>query len=266
MRFLPFCIFKTALLILTFSASPALSQAPKDRLNLATLSYPPLMHTTPDGSYSGTVGETLRMMCTIADITCHVDLVPFKRAYVEMENGRIDGILTLKFKTFEDCCLSSQWFTPWRAGFFSSLPDHMIPKTADDLRGKSLIIVNGMRSPTLFIPDLEEWEKNGTLQLYRTPSIATAAKMLGSDRADLLWGSEEYYWYFDKLGTRIRWHFTPVVSEPIVIWLRKDKAALMQRLDHAYQQMQDKNMLNDAGVLNDDLMKDLYVEAPFTYE
>lgn len=266
MRLLSLCILKTALILFLFNASATASPRVKDQILLATLSYPPLLHATPDGSYSGTVGETLKMMCDIANITCHVDIVPFKRAYIELENGSINGILTLKFDSFKDCCVSSNWFTPWKAGFFSSLPTEDIPKTPDDVRGRSLILVNGMRSPTLFLPDLESWEKEGVIHLYRTPTIATAAKMLSSDRADLLWGSEEFNWYFDRLGTRVRWHFTPVVSEPIVIWLKKNKAAVMQKLDLAYQQMQDKNMLNEAGLLNDTLMKDRYIEAPFTYE
>ncbi|MDV7339278.1 hypothetical protein RYZ26_06715 [Terasakiella sp. A23] len=242
------------------------TRADTTTLRLATLSFPPLIHHTATGSYSGTMGETVKMMCRMAGIDCRMELIPYKRAFEKLNAGEIDGVIGIKTNLLKECCTPSQWASPWAAGLFSARPLNEIPQIADDIKGQSLIVVDGMQSPYLFIPDLDQWEKDGDIRLHRANGIFMATNMLGNERAEFLWGSEDYNWYFEKLETKEQWNFIPLLVRPLVIWLDKSKFEEMNSLNKAYSRMQDQQMLNSRQLLSNELMQQNYIAPVFNYE
>lgn len=242
------------------------SFAQNNDIKLATFEYPPLFHSTKNGKFSGTIGETVAYMCEQSQITCHIEALPYKRAYQKLFNNQVDGLITIDVNTFQDCCLSSDWHTPWIAGFFSEKPLDEIPSAPDQVLGKTLISVAGMKSPYEFMPDLTQWAKDKKVGLFSANNIFTATRMFINNRADLLWGSEEFTWYFEKQHAQNRFNFRPLLSYATVIWVRKDRPDILTKLNAGYALMQKNGALNEKNILTDDLMKTRYVDAPFNYE
>lgn len=252
------------LLGIACTISPSFAQ--NKIIKLAAFEYPPFFHTTKDGKFSGTIGETVAYMCEEAQITCQIEALPYKRAYQKLFNDQVDGLITIDVKTFQNCCISSDWHTPWIAGFFSEKPLAEIPGSPDQVLGKTLITVAGMKSPYEFMPDLTQWAKEKKVGLFSVNNIFTATRMFINNRAELLWGSEEFKWYFEKQHAQNRFHFRPILAYSTVIWVRQDHPDILAKLNTGYALMQKNGALNKDNILNDELMKSRYVDAPFDYE
>ena len=206
-----------------------------DPLPVKILSFPipPLLHNTADGDFSGTLGETVKALCEAQNLACSFSVLPLARAYLQLRNGSGDALITLNFGQFKKCCSTSAWASPWSAGFFSSSSSMIIPETPKDLLGTSIIAVNGMKSPYLFAPNLDEMVARKELSLFSARDISTAVSMFIGKRAPLLWGSDDFTWYFEKIDNNADYIFTPRVTAPVVIWVRKEKQEILRRLNQA---------------------------------
>jgi len=235
-------------------------------LKIATFPFPPLLHNSVDGSVSGTMAETVKEICSEAGIECEFIVLPLKRAYHYLKNKQIDALVTLKFGQFNDCCVPSKWQSPWTAGLFSHLPIDQIPRQPTDIFGKSLIIVNGMRSPYLFMPDLDKWQQENKLELSSAKDIYTAVRMFSSNRAELLWGSDDFNWYFDKMDIEKNFTFLPLIARQVVVWVQKEKQPLLDKLDAGFKALERRHIFNSKNLLNDELMAKHYKDAPFNFK
>lgn len=264
MRAHSFFLFIFFSVLLHYSNAAHAVNAKRDVLRIASFPFPPLLHTSIDGSFSGTMGETVKFLCEKANIDCRFQVVPLKRAYEYLKTGKVDALITINVNQFQKCCIPSKWFSPWSAGFFSRTNKIDPPKSPTDVLGQKLIIVNGMRSPYSFMPDLDIWEKNKQVILFRAKDINTSVRMFHKGRADLLWGSDDFNWYFEKNEMSSHHSFTPFTTKPVVIWVRKEHQKTLDKLNHTFLQLKEDQTLNNKHLLNDELMQMRYIDAPFT--
>jgi len=246
-----------------FLSASSVVYAQNNVVKLATFSYPPLFHSSENGTPSGTVVETVTYMCELADMDCQIEILPFKRAYQKLKNKLIDGLITIKVDQFENCCTHTNWETPWIAGFFSYKSIVEIPKLPDEILGQRLITVAGMRSPYEFMPRLDDWNNQKKLTLFSANNAYTATRMFLNKRADYLWGSEDFYWYFNKQTKDIDFTFLPLVVRPIVVWVQKDRPDILTRFNAVYEQLMAAQILNHKKLLIPELMDIRYQDAPF---
>lgn len=249
--------------ILIFAYGAYAQDGPQNIVKLATFDYPPLFHTAVNGKPSGTVVETVKYLCEEGGLTCQIEVLPFKRAYQKIENNQVDGLITIKVDRFEKCCLPTQWEMPWVAGFYSYKAWNTIPNTPTEVLGQRLIVVSGMRSPYEFMPTLNTWDRDGKITLFRANSVKSATKMFLSHRATYLWGSQDFEWYFDKLGGDLNYRFKPLVVRPIVVWFRKDKKHLLDQMNQAFENLRQQPVFGPNMLLKSDLMQRRYIDAPF---
>jgi len=218
------------------------------------------------GEFSGTMGETVKEICKRAEINCEFNIVPLKRAYELLKNKKTDGLITIKVGQFNECCIASKWASPWAAGFFSHQPIETIPQRPNEVIGRDLIIVNGMRSPFVFMPNLEKWKKDKKINFFNAPDINIATKMFNAGRAELLWGSEDFNWYFSKQEDSQKRNFLPLIVKPVVIWLRKENQHLMEPLNQAFYEMLNDGTLNRKHLLINEMMSQRYIDAPYKFK
>lgn len=171
------------------------AEKPSRTLTIASFSFPPILHEGVNGEFSGTMWETVKMLCETADLNCNFEIVALKRAYHRIRSGDVDALVTINIGQLKDCCLASDWSSPWSAGFFSTTAKENIPDSQEDLQGKTLIVVNSMKSPYLFAKDLDTMSDESRLTLYKAPHILSAVKMFLKNRAPLLWGGDDFKWY-----------------------------------------------------------------------
>ncbi|WP_135076649.1 transporter substrate-binding domain-containing protein [Terasakiella sp. SH-1] len=247
------------LLTLLFMANTAHARVVK----LVTFNYPPLFHTSVEGEFSGTVGETVKYACEQTGLQCDIEVLPFKRAYQKIDNKLADGIITIKVPRFEDCCTPTQWETPWSAGFFTHMKLNETPQISNDVLGQSLIVVAGMRSPYAFMPQLDTWHKEKAVQLFTANDVYTATRMFLSKRAPLLWGSDDFNWYFKKQNINKEPNFLPLIVRPIVIWFQKEQTDLQKTFNQAFAQIKANGKLDHKQLLHGELMEKRYKDAPF---
>lgn len=234
-----------------------------DVITIGSFPFPPLLHLSEDGSFSGTMGETVKRLCAEAKLNCQFRVAPLSRTYNELRNGKIDALITLDLDQFEECCIRSQWRSPWSAGLFSFLPELDIPTDAQSMLGKSLIVVSGMRSPYGFLPKLDQWSEDKRINLSVGWDITTATKMFVRHRAEFLWGGEDFKWYINKHKPGVEYNFKPLMHKDVVVWVRKGKSESLSRLDSALQRMKQQGLLNQKVLLNEQLMEEYYKEAVF---
>ena len=232
------------------------------KVRIASFSFPPILHTATSGDFSGTMGETVKALCEKADLDCGFDVVPLKRAYKQLRNGSVDALITIDVRQLTDCCIASEWSSPWTAGFFS-MGGSDIPDTAQDLVGRSLIVVNGMKSPYSFAGDLDQMANDGRVALYRAPHILSSVRMFLHKRAPLLWGGEDFKWYLEKVDPATTYKFAPRFMKPVVVWVRKDRPDILSHLNQAFHELREKGEIGEAGLLNPRLMDERYQDAPF---
>ena len=120
-----------------------------------------------------------------------------------------------------------------------------------------------MRSPYEFMPTLDTWDRDGKITLFRANSVKSATKMFLSHRATYLWGSQDFEWYFDKLGGGLDYRFKPLVVRPIVVWFRKDKKHLLDQMNQSFENLRQQPVFAPNMLLKSDLMQRRYIDAPF---
>lgn len=260
----PLLLVVPALVLCLLFANRVLAKNVDDRpvVLVSSFSFPPLLHATETGEFSGTMGETVKMLCENGDLNCHFDVVSLKRAYHEIRAGNTDALITINVGQLKDCCIPSDWSSPWSAGFFSSQGPALIPKTQEDLVGQTLIVVNGMKSPYLFAKDLDQMNANKRLVLHKAPHILSSVRMFLKNRAPLLWGGEDFKWYLNKIGANVPYDFKPKVELPVVVWVRKDKPELLKRLNQAFKNLDRSRVFGAKNLLAPALMQKRYVDAP----
>lgn len=258
-------IVLTAAIALIMIPVPAhTAQGPEqDTITIVSFSFPPILHATETGAFSGTMGETVKMLCEAANKKCNFRVVPLKRAYEQVRSGDADAMITINVGQLKDCCVPSDWSSPWSAGLFSSNGREAIPKTQEDLIGRSLIVVTGMKSPYFFAKDLDQMSADRSMTLFKAPKILSAVKMFLKRRSPLLWGGEDFKWYIEKLDKQAKYEFKPLFTKPVVVWVRRDKPAILARLNRAFEILSGTNALNRKNLLNPSLMKQRYIDAPF---
>ncbi|EAR59710.1 hypothetical protein [Neptuniibacter caesariensis] len=234
-----------------------------EKLVIGSFPFPPLLHTAEDGSFSGTMGETVKSLCSEANIDCSFRVAPLSRVYNELRMGKIDALITLDLNQLNDCCLKSQWRSPWSAGLFALPNVAEIPETAEQMIGESLIVVNGMRTPYRFLPDLDNWSKEGKIKLSSGRDIKTATKMFTRNRASFLWGGEDFKWHISKHDPEMTYGFKPLMQKDVIVWVRKDQPDTLVKLDSALEALQIKQLLSDKSLLKDELMQTVYKEAAY---
>lgn len=232
-------------------------------LTIDSFAFPPILHLSENGEFSGTMGETVKMLCETGGIVCKFEVVPLKRAYKHIRSGDVDAVVTIDVQQLNDCCTPSTWSSPWTAGFFSSKGKGVIPKAPPDLEGKELIVVAGMKSPYLFAEDLDEMAAEKHVRLFKPRDIMSAVQMFLKDRAPLMWGGDDFKWYIDKLDPEADYIFEPVVELPVVVWVRKDKPDVLKTLNEAFAKLKAQNLLNANKLLKPELMDQRYQEAAF---
>ncbi len=231
-------------------------------VRIVSFSFPPILHYSEEGEFSGTMGETVKMLCEASELDCGFDVVPLKRAYDQLKSGTADALITINVGQLKDCCIPSEWSSPWTAGFFSSNGEGAIPTSEEELIGKKIITVIGMKSPYAFAKNLDQMSADDLVSVLKAPRILSAVKMFLSGRAPLLWGGEDFKWYIGKLDSDAQYVFKPLFKKPVVVWVRKDKPEILRRLNHAFSDLRKNGSLGDGNLLNPSLMKKHYVDAP----
>ncbi len=265
--FVTLCLSIFALLAdgATVEASSASMNADDERRPVTILSFefPPLLHSTVSGGFSGTMGETVKALCERAKLDCRFKVVPLKRAYRALRSGAADGLITIDLGQFHDCCRASAWSSPWSAGWFSHPSVKQSPEKEGDLKDKSIIVVQGMKSPYKFAPNLNALVEENVVTVSKAASIATSVKMFLRDRAPLLWGGEDFKWYFGKIDPTAEYRYTPRMTLPVVVWMRKERSQVSDLLDAGYNELKEGRVLGANNLLSIPLMQARYQDAPF---
>ncbi len=230
---------------------------------ISSFSFPPLLHISETYEFSGTMGETLKFLCTEAGLKCAYEVVPLKRAYSKVRKKDSDAIITINVGQLKDCCIPSDWSVPWTAGLFSDKDVNNVPSSPKDLIGKSLIVVKGMKSPYAFAKNLDEMSDEGKVRLHRATNIVSSVRMLVKQRASLLWGGEDFKWYISKINKNYEYDFKPLITIPVVVWVHKDKPDILLKLNAAFKKLKDSNVLGIDNFLQPKLMAQKYIDAPF---
>ncbi|NVK17547.1 MAG: hypothetical protein HWE30_02500 [Methylocystaceae bacterium] len=233
----------------------------QDKLVIGSFSFPPLLHLTENRKFSGTLSETIYETCEQAGIECVFRLLPLKRAYNDLRKNRVDGLVTLDLAQFNDCCLSSDWHSPWSAGFFSSDPYLSIPNKAEDTFDIPFIISHGMQSPYSFIPKMDEWIEQKKINVFKGKDIESAIRMFVHKRANLLWGGEDFKWYLNKIAPGFSYDYKPLFHKNVVLWVRKEKEEILNRFNQAYRKLIKENVIGHDGILAPKIMRQRYEEA-----
>lgn len=231
-------------------------------VRIDSMSFPPILHASESGEFSGTMGETVKLLCETAGMVCEFEVVPLSRAYYNLRNGMSDALVTINVGQLNDCCVASDWASPWTAGFFSSDGKALIPQEPDGLIGKSLIVVHGMKSPYLFAENLDEMAENGQVAMSKATNILSSVRMFLSGRAPLLWGGEDFEWYIGQLDANAVYDFEAKIELPVVVWISNERPDIAEGFNSAFQELASSGQLNDRMLLQPSLMNKRYQEAP----
>ena len=232
-------------------------------VTILSFEFPPLLHSTVSGGFSGTMGETVKALCKRAKLDCRFKVVPLKRAYRALRSGAADGLITIDLGQFHNCCLASAWSSPWSAGWFSKRSAKQTPEKESDLKDKSIIVVQGMKSPYKFAPNLNKLADENVVTVAKAATISTSVKMFLRDRAPLLWGGEDFKWYFSKIDPTAKYRYTPRMTLPVVVWIRKERTHVVERLDAGFNELKKVGVLEENNLLTIPLMQARYQDAPF---
>ena len=243
----------------------ALSDLPTIDVNISSFHFPPNAHRTAQGYYSGKAVETIRAFCAISNMKCKMLFYPTARAYMTIENGTDDVLMTANIQRFKSCCTYTQWSYPFTAGLITKLAKDDIPLTENALKGHSLIIVRDWQSIYETYPNLKHLVTKGEVELIETSSISSAIKAYRAGRAPLLWGADVFKWYFEQMS--MEWEedsFKPTVEISAGIWISKQSEHyedILNRFNLAYQLLKEQGDLDKDNFLKPLLMDKVYVEA-----
>jgi hypothetical protein len=262
----PCSLFFSISIFFVFAISAPLLAAdgrePNYRVDFALYEYPPLYHTSVEGNFSGTVGETIKEMCREGGLDCIAEMYPIARAYDLTVSESADMTISGKHPRFEECCVASEWNYPWSAGFFSALPGIEIPTTESEMVGKAVIIVRGWRSPYRFMPNFDQLVAEKKITVYYPDSNIGAIQMLDSGRADLLWGSIDFFWYLEKLNLTGKFNYAERIKIPLVLWMNKKETEIIDGLNKGFGVLKEKQMLDEQNLLVPNIMKQVFQDAP----
>lgn len=228
-------------------------------LEIAVFEYPPLYHTSVSRNFSGVIGETIKQICLESGLDCHFRMRPVSRAYLELEKGMAQALITVKFDRFKGCCVESEWSYPWRSGLFSKRSVDEIPTGLVELTGKSLILIEGWQSPYTFFPTLTDAENDARVTIHRANSSTSALRMLQKNRGLFLWGGEEFFWHLQQLNMK-NVNFMPLLEVPMVVWFSREDGDIRRRFNTGFRKLQSKGLLDGKNVLIQRLMIDRYEE------
>lgn len=234
------------------------------KVNFAVFDYPPLYHSTSDGGFSGILGETFKVLCERAKLSCNFQMLPVSRAYRSLMIGNSDVLISGKHPKFQKCCGASEWSYPWTSGIYSKRPLSDIPNSKEALVGRSLIVLRGWIAPYVFEPQLNELAADGQLALFQATSNHSAIRMLESDRAEFLYGATEFQWYFKKMGLTETLNFKHIRTMPLVLWVSNRRNDILSRLNYAFRALREERLLNDHNVLKEKALSTRYIDAPFS--
>jgi ABC-type amino acid transport substrate-binding protein len=258
-------VFSISLFFVFAISAPVLAadgQELNHRVDFALYEYPPLYHTSVEGNFSGTVGETIKEMCREGGLDCITEMYPIARAYDLTTLEIADMTISGKHPRFEECCVATEWTYPWSAGFFSALPGIEIPMTESEMVGKSVIIVRGWRSPYRFMPNFDQLVAEKKITVYYPDSNISAIQMLDSGRADLLWGSIDFFWYIEKLNLTGKFDYTERLKIPLVLWVNKTETQIINGLNKGFGVLKEKRVLDEQNLLVPEIMKKVFQDAP----
>lgn len=233
----------------------------KQTAHFAVYEYPPLYHTSIDGHFSGTLGETIKQICHKGQLNCQSQMYPIARAYELVISGNADISISGTHPRFDSCCTASDWNYPWSAGLFTLNNNKQIPQSENDFTGQSLVVVRGWRSQYRFIPNFDQLVADKKINVYYANSNYSAIKMLESNRADLLWGSVDFLWYLDKLNLAHKIQYSERLKIPIVLWVNKNRPDVLEGLNRGYANLLASEQLDDQNLLRQDIMADVYQDA-----
>lgn len=231
------------------------------KAEVAVYEYPPLYHTSVEGHFSGTLGETIKQLCFKGRVVCNTQMYPIVRAYDMVISGQVDVSVSGLHPRFDDCCTATDWSYPWSAGLFS-LSGAVIPQTEAEMVGHSLIVVRGWRSQYRFMPNFDQLVAEGKLRVYYTNSNYSAIQMLNRGRADLLWGAIDFLWYLDKLDLADQVQYHERLKIPIVLWVNKKAPQVLAAFNRAFAQLKAEHGLDEQNLLQTERMKAVYQDAP----
>lgn len=243
-----------------------LNDLPQINIEIASFHFPPFTQRTKKGGVSGKGVETVKAFCTIARMTCEVILYPTARAYMNIENGTSDVLMTADIPRFERCCDYSKWSYPFVAGLITERSNDDIPFKEANLKGHSLVMVRGWQSIYDVYPNLKDLVTKGEVELIETNSIESAIKIYSRSRTSLLWGSRKVFeWYFNQMS--VQWKeedFKPMVLSSSGIWISKRSEQhknILYRFNLAFQYLKAQGSLDKENFLEPSLMKLVYSEA-----
>jgi hypothetical protein len=252
-----FCIWILCTVTFQLSAQTLkqqLNDLPIIDVNIASFHFPPNAHRTSQGQISGKAVETIRTFCTVSRMNCKVFFYPTARAYMTIENGSSDVLMTANIPVFKDCCTYTKWSYPFIAGLITELATDEIPVNETLLEGNSLVMVRGYQSIYEVYPNLKELVAAGKVELIETSSIVSAVKIYGAGRASILWGANVFEWYFEQLS--MQWkeeNFKPLVLSSAGIWVSKKsehQQEILNRFNLAYQLLREQGNLDKNNFLN----------------
>lgn len=241
-----------AFLLFLYAVSSMASEHEKFPLldvHLGTFESPPLYYTSVKGNFSGPLGETVKALCRASRLNCKITIFPVARAYRNIEVGETQVLLTGKYDRFNECCAATAWEYPWKAGLFSALPADQIPENEEELVGTSLIMVRGWQSIYRIFPNLERLATDNLVTVYTAPSDDHGIEMLHHKRATFLWGGDYYLWKMSNKGFRDQFHYRPLLTVPVVLWVSKKEPEILKRLDYGYKQLLEANQLGEKQLL-----------------
>lgn len=230
-------------------------------VHLGTFESPPLYYTSTKGNFSGALGETVKALCRESRLNCTITMFPVARAYHNIEVGETQVLLTGKYDRFKECCISSLWEYPWKAGLFSRLPMDEIPKNERELVGSSLIMVRGWQSIYRTFPNLERLAGGNTVSVYTASNDDNAIEMLHRQRAQFLWGGDNYLWKMENMGLGGEFNYRPLLTVPVVLWISKKEPEIIKRFNYGYKQLLDAQQLGDKQLLLPAILTPI-LEAP----
>jgi hypothetical protein len=201
------------------------------------------------------------LICEETDFECEFKVVPLKRAYADLKTGRVDALITLDLGQFKECCVASAWRAPWSAGLFSTLGED-VQLNAKAMIGKSLIVVNGMRSPYRFLPNLDDLSHTKQLKVFTANDIKSSVNMFIRGRSTLLWGGEDFKWYINKIAPNFEYHYKSFFKKDVVLWAHTGKLEFISAFNKAHLRLVEAKALEKkSGLLIPYLMESRYKDA-----
>ena len=240
---------------------------------IGSLDFPPLAHVGTEGRISGRAVETVRRLCELANMQCRFRIFSAARAYSNFEQGALDVLITADYPRFLACCTLSQWKFRINTGIFSIQAHKNVPDSETSLLGQKIIMIRGWQSPYKVFPNLDSLVERKAVRVAYSNSIVSSIKMHKMGRAPLLWGSDTFAWYYDKLGIdAANYKFQLLSSIPAGLWVHKNGSLrkqtanqeLLLRFNRAYQKLKAQNELTDDNFLVPSSMDKVYQDASFT--